>query len=422
MTSKENIPLINIDEHHLLFVVLNKNLLINNKLRETASEATLFVPSFFVQEQLMEIHKEIEEALHKPVKIKVDKSLFPAEQPNFPAFEKGQGIIVSYNPDNYLSMPYFVSPCNEMAHTHFMSLVYKKKEKGITFLYGKSGVGKSHLAYHTATKAKEKGFSVYVNETTLFFDDLKKLDTQIEVEKAFKAYDFIILDNFQLITQEGRLRFDRSFFPLCDRASMNKLNLILISDQPFSTFKALPERTLTRLHAGYDVSLKLADFELKTAMLDYYCVRNEIKINDEVRDLLIKHSTTPRTLLAGLNALGLYEADAGELRGALLRKLEMLNPAVLTDSFAAVENYLSDYYGLDSKEKPTGAYTPRNVSKFRQMMYYLFQGEIDIKELRKRLNIDSKFHGRSLTFGEKTYKAMSADVRGRIERLMSVET
>ena len=350
--------------------------------------------------------------------LKIKFQIKNSSQTELPLISKTEGRITGRSPNNFLSVPYFVSESNKIAYNHIMTLI-KKEHCGITFLYGRSGVGKSHLAYYAAHEAKKQGAKVYINELTHFIDNLNDLpnDSANTVLNAFEPYNFIILDNFQLITIGNTRNYDRSLFYIIDKANMKQTNLILISEQPFSVYGVLPERTTSRIHAGWHPPLKLADEDLKKQVLEYHCKRMDIQITDDIKQLLITHSTTPRSLIAGINVLNLYEPESKDLRNSLLQKMEKINPNIITDAFAAADNFLAEYYGIDSKQKP-GAYTPRNVSKYRQTMYYLFYERLPIAELRKRLQIDSRLHSRTIISGKKHFDTMNEETQHKIMRLL----
>lgn len=408
---------ININSDHLLVSSLKKYYLTTSKIKETDSEATIYVSSSFLAEKVLQDKKEIENALEKPLKIVTEAATSIPEQPRFEAL-KGS-ITSKVDPRTYMYLPFLRGSSNASAFDFCQGLISGVRS-GIIFIYGPSGVGKSHLIYQTAFDAKEKGAHVYINETTVFLDELtlgKEGKTNTQVLQAWEKYDTIILDNFQVILKGNTMyAFDHAIFPIFDSFLIHKKNIFLASDTPLSKFQKLPPRTISRI--SYPVEIHLPDKDLKKRVLEQHCIRLEVNIPDDIKELIISKSSTIRSLVAAINAFTLFSTDAADLRNALLEKLDLLNPTFVGSGYEGVDRILATHFKIENAVTK-GKNTPRNVGQYRACMYYLWHDRIDVKELRERLNVISRLHARTLATGKKNYEALHQSVQEKIKQLMA---
>ncbi|MCQ2424615.1 MAG: chromosomal replication initiator protein DnaA [Lachnospiraceae bacterium] len=138
------------------------------------------------------------------------------------------------------------------------------------FIYGPSGLGKTHLLYAIANYIMEKHPSleiVYVKGdefTNQLIDAISKNATPAFRER-YRMCDVLLIDDIQFIA--GRTSTQEEFFHTFNELYESKKQIIMTSDRPPREITTLEERLKTRFEWGLTADIKPPDSELRIAIL-----------------------------------------------------------------------------------------------------------------------------------------------------------
>lgn len=279
--------------------------------------ATIAVPSNMIIDLLKRryadvIKKSLDKHTKQDIKI-VFVSKFVSEPsvtsgPLFENYEK-QKITVGHLPrvrSDYTFENMAVSGSNQLA---FVSASSVSKRLGNLynplFVYGPTGVGKTHLMQAVANdvyrKSPDKKILYQTSEefTNEVVDAIRTNSTG-QLKRKYRNLDLLIIDDVQFLTGKEKVQEElfHTFNILVDRGSQ----VVLSSDRHPSELKGVEQRLLSRFSGGLTVDIEPPDLELRCAIL-------LIKAKKFSIDLSID---TARMVAQNLE-------DARQLEGALLR-------------------------------------------------------------------------------------------------------
>lgn len=279
--------------------------------------ATIAVPSNMIIDLLKRryadvIKKSLDKHTKQDIKI-VFVSKFVSEPsvtsgPLFENYEK-QKITVGHLPrvrSDYTFENMAVSGSNQLA---FVSASSVSKRLGNLynplFVYGPTGVGKTHLMQAVANdvyrKSPDKKILYQTSEefTNEVVDAIRTNSTG-QLKRKYRSLDLLIIDDVQFLTGKEKVQEElfHTFNILVDRGSQ----VVLSSDRHPSELKGVEQRLLSRFSGGLTVDIEPPDLELRCAIL-------LIKAKKFSIDLSID---TARMIAQNLE-------DARQLEGALLR-------------------------------------------------------------------------------------------------------
>ena len=170
------------------------------------------------------------------------------------------------------------------------------------YLFGLSGVGKSHLLHASCTFAEKLGLS----SVCLSFSELKQLS--VEVLDGLENIDLICLDDVQLIA--GDELWQKAVFDLFNRVIELNKRLIITGDQSVPQLNLGLADLVSRLSWGMTDQIKPLDDEEKLIALKFRAQQRGLLLSDEVAKYLLSHLSREMTHLI----LALDELDEASIR------------------------------------------------------------------------------------------------------------
>jgi chromosomal replication initiator protein len=160
------------------------------------------------------------------------------------------------------------------------------------FLYGASGVGKTHLANAIGTKIKE----LYTDKRVLYvsahlfqvqYTDSVRNNTTNDFINFYQTIDVLIIDDIQEFA--GVTKTQNTFFHIFNHLHQNGKQLILTSDRAPVLLQGMEERLLTRFKWGMVAELEKPTVELRKNILRNKIHRDGLQFPPEVIDYIAEN-------------------------------------------------------------------------------------------------------------------------------------
>lgn len=160
------------------------------------------------------------------------------------------------------------------------------------FIYGNSGLGKTHLLNAIANEVKENNPSaniIFVHSeefTNDFIYHLSNKTTTLFHEKYRKA-DILIIDDIQFLA--GKIQTQEEFFHTINNYIINNKQIIISSDRPPKDIQTLADRIRNRLEAGLLADIQPPELETRIAIIKHKCEIYGINIPDDIITYIAEH-------------------------------------------------------------------------------------------------------------------------------------
>lgn len=160
------------------------------------------------------------------------------------------------------------------------------------FIYGNSGVGKSHLVNAIGRRIKEihpdkRVIYVSAHLFEIQFREATKNNKFIDFMNFYQSMDVLIVDDIQEIA--GKEKTENAFFNIFNHLQHNQKQLILTCDRPPVSLEGMTDRLLTRFKWGMVAELEDPDLQLRKDILAYKVKTDELPISEEVIDYIAKN-------------------------------------------------------------------------------------------------------------------------------------
>ncbi len=161
------------------------------------------------------------------------------------------------------------------------------------FIYGESGLGKTHLlhaiANHVAQKYPDKKVLYTTSEN--FLNDLIDSISQKSGSKFryhYRNVDVLMIDDIQFL--KAKERSQEEFFHTFNELTSQNKQIVITSDRPPKEISTLEERLRTRFEGGMIADVQPPDAETKIAILKRKALDKKCPVSDEVLEFLARDS------------------------------------------------------------------------------------------------------------------------------------
>ncbi|MFW6352136.1 MAG: chromosomal replication initiator protein DnaA [Bacteroidota bacterium] len=278
-----------------------------------------------------------------------------------------------YTFDNFIE-----GDCNRLARSASEAVAKNPGKTAFNplFLYGNSGLGKTHLGHAIGIGVKKhypEKTVLYVsaNKFTTQFTDSVARNSANDFMHFYQMIDVLIIDDIQELA--GKEATQNTFFHIFNHLHQSGKQLVLTSDKPPVALKGMKERLLSRFKWGLPADLQSPDFETRVEILKNKIYKDGIKVSDEIVHYIASHITD----------------NVRELEGALISLLAMstLNKAEVTFDIAKtvvdrlvskpqkeitvdqIQQKVCDFYGLDTSALQSKT-RKREIVQARQVAMY----------------------------------------------------
>lgn len=266
----------------------------------------LYVPNELSREYVFGYKDLIENALrivsshHFDLEVKVGDPGIPIqsikqeileENTNDPFGLKRNKLNPYYTFDHFI-----VGPSNRFAHAACVAVATMQGSKNYNplFLYGGSGLGKTHLmqAIGNHVKSEYPGKKVMYVQSEQFVNEFiqviatKKYDA---FRNKYRMVDLLLLDDIQFI--ENKEQMQEEFFHTFNSLFEAGRNIVLTCDKPPQSLTTLEDRLRTRISSGLTIDITPPDYETRMAILARLSQTHNVILTDDVMDYIASNVT-----------------------------------------------------------------------------------------------------------------------------------
>jgi len=160
------------------------------------------------------------------------------------------------------------------------------------FVYGQSGVGKTHLANAIGVMTKQlhpekRVLYVSANTFQIQYTDAVRSNTVNDFLNFYQTIDVLIVDDIQEFS--GKTGTQNTFFHIFNHLHQTGKQLVLTSDRSPIVMVGLEQRLLTRFKWGLSAEIEKPNFDLRKSILQSKIYRDGLEISDEVVDFIAEH-------------------------------------------------------------------------------------------------------------------------------------
>ncbi len=209
---------------------------------------------------------------------------------------------------------YVVGPSNKFVYAAAKSVADAPGENfNPLYIYGGTGLGKTHLMQAIANEIAKKKPSLKVIYTTSekflneYVDSMyaKKsagTDNELRFRNRYRNVDVLIIDDIQFWA--GKYGVQEAFFHTFNELFSQHKQIVISSDCPAKELTTLEERLRTRFEGGLIADIQPPDLETKIAILKRKALEKKYIVPDDVLAFLVKNSdNNVRTLEGRLNTV-----------------------------------------------------------------------------------------------------------------------
>ena len=293
---------------------------------------------------------------------------------------------------------------------------YPGKYNNPVFIYGNSGLGKTHLLhaignYVRTTKPEAKILYIYSEDFVTLLIESMKNKTVEEVKERIAEVDYLLIDDIQRLTQSASQEI---FFNLYNKLISNHKQIVITSDIHPNDLKGIENRLISRFSSGLSVAVGAPEFETAKAILSKKLEgrEDEIMIDDEVLDYLaVKFSSDVRKLEGTLNELFfkaiLYNPARIDL--AFAQEIFKEDPIIQRErsdlSVKQIKKSVCDFYGLTKRQIESKSRT-KNIATARHIAMYLCRKHLDLPYVKIGLEFGGRDHSTVMSGYEKMVKLL----------------
>ncbi len=300
----------------------------------------------------------------------------PPPRAMVPERSHGQGTS-GMNPRNTFETFVVGSNC-QFAHGAAIAVAKSPaKTYNPLFVYGGSGLGKTHLLQaigHYVISSHKSSRVVYLSseQFTNEFIDAIQHGTLVKFRKKYRYADILMIDDIQFLA--GKERSQEEFFHTFNTLHDGHKQIVLSSDRPASEIEKLEQRLVSRFEWGMTAELQPPDVETRIAILNKKAESLNIALESWVIEFLADRiRNNVRRLEGALMRVASYKSLSDreitrEVIENLLRDIfqEQARRAVTIEQIQrkVAEHFDVRLADMTSKRRPANIAFPRQVAMF----------------------------------------------------------
>ncbi len=254
------------------------------------------------------------------------------------------------------------------------------------FIYGDTGVGKTHLLQAIRHMAKAAGYHVLYVSTEKLTNDFVAAIRNGESEafrSKYSGVDFLLVDDFHFLS--GKNQTQECFFHIFNDCYDSDCQIVLTCDCPPKAIASINKKLRSRLEWGLVVGIEGPDLETRLSILSVKSQQVKVDIPDETMQFISScFPNNIRELEGGFNRVITYAKLSGEqvdmniARQALADLVQRDEESDASPSPDHILEAVAGYYNLET-EVLKSKKRDRSTALARQVAMYLLREQNNMR-------------------------------------------
>jgi len=317
----------------------------------------------------------------------------------------------------YTFETFIVGSFNELAHAAAISVLKNPgKVYNPLFIYGGSGLGKTHLLQaigngliikNPSAKIRYITSEKFSNEIVNFIQQ----NTLHTFKEKYRDCNLLIVDDVQFFS--GKARTQEEFFHTFNTLHESGNQVVFSSDRPPKSIPDIEDRLRSRLEAGVIIDISEPEYESRLAILKSKVNEKNIDISDDILEVIASTVQTNIRELEG--ALNMIHIQTSHMQKKLnIDETKSILQKIIKPKSSITQNQIirivSEYYDIPEKSifertRKTDVVLPRQIAMY--LIREDLQGSYP--------SIGEKFGGRDHTTAIHAYEKIKKDLKKNIK-------
>ncbi|MBN2016454.1 chromosomal replication initiator protein DnaA [Candidatus Dojkabacteria bacterium] len=307
--------------------------------------------------------------------------------------------------ERYSFNNFVVGASNRLAHAAAISVSENPgKSYNPFFIYGPTGVGKTHLIHAIGRSIMDGNTEKRVLYCTSenFLNDMVeniKANTMEKFRNKYRKLDALLIDDIQLLS--NRRETQSIFFNTFNALFHESKQIIITSDRAPEEIPNVEKRLISRFQGGMVADISRPDYEERVAILEQKRKEYGIDLSDSILKAIAEISTDNiRELEGSLQKISLYNSmkKEGELTPAEIAKILGKDPNSKrkTIKISTIFKNVAKEFGVNAKDLK-GPRRTKDIAFARQVCMYILRKELgykfkEVSEILKRNDHTTAIH------------------------------
>ena len=298
--------------------------------------------------------------------------------------------------EEYTFERFVVGSSNKFAHAAARAVADNPgKSYNPLFIYGESGLGKTHLLYaiaHTSHKNPPEYKVVYIKGDTFTNELIQAIREghNAEFREKYRGADVFLMDDVQFIA--GRDSTQEEMFHTFNTLYELKKQIVFTSDRPPKEMLRLEDRLKTRFEWGLLADIQRPDYETRMAIIKNKAIRMGMELPDFLIQLIAENITANVRQIEGtVNKIMAYQDLIGDTvdKNTVIRAVKDIfkeKSDILPTADVIIEE-VCKFYNIEPATL-RGQGRSKDISLARQIAMYLIRQMVgtSLKDIGKEFD------------------------------------
>ncbi len=246
------------------------------------------------------------------------------------------------------------------------------------FIYGGTGLGKTHLIQASAHEAIKNNKKLKVEYYTCeefcnAYTEALQNNKISEFRKKFRKIDMLLIDDVQFLT--GKEKLQEEFFNTFNALYNDNKQIVLTSDRSPREINGLEARLVSRFETGLTTDIQPPGLEMRVAILRKKQEEQVVKLNDEILYFIASKITSNVRRLEGalIRLTALTSMTGAKIDLGVAERI--LHPIIIQEAAAKVtvdmvQKKVAEHFDLRLNDL-IGDKRPKNIALPRMIAMYL---------------------------------------------------
>ena len=292
--------------------------------------------------------------------------------------------------DDYTFENFVEGSSNKFAKAACYAVANEPNTYNPLFIYGNSGLGKTHLLYAVINHMKKNhpGINIVYKKCESFLEELIRAirnGSTTAFKEKYRSCDVLLIDDIQFLA--GKEQTQEEFFHTFSALYESDKQIILTSDRPPKEIKPLEDRLRTRFEGGLLADVQPPSFELRIAIIKQKADAMGLSVSNDLVEYMAERLQNNIRQIEGVlkRIYAVYSLTSAEVTKEKIDEvISIIDPGnIPTD--ALIEKILSSVskaYGVPEDQMKSKKRTD-TVANARHVAIYLIKQltELTLKEI-----------------------------------------